>query len=82
MKIAFNEEFLEQPFPIRPYNKAELASVYIRGCSHRVAMRKFNHWLRYSPDLWKRLEKSGVNIQTRSFDHTQVAMIVDHLGYP
>lgn len=69
-------------FRTRPCSKAKLASAYIPGVSHRVAMRKFNEWLCHSPELLSKLEESGMNLQTRYLNLTQVDLIIKHLGEP
>lgn len=75
-------EITEKTFATRGYSKAELAGMYLPDYTHRVAMRKFNMWLRLSPILWGKLTETNVNIKTRSFNPVQVAIIVDHLGDP
>jgi len=76
------EECIDVPFVYRPYEKTELARLYIPYNTKRVAMRKFNNWLRFSPVLWKQLESTNFNIRHCSLTYDQVKIIVDYLGEP
>jgi len=76
------EEMTPQTFVLRPYTKAELAHRYLPKYTHRVAMRKFNYWLRYSPLLWDRLVATGLTIRNAELSYEQVRIIIGYLGEP
>lgn len=72
----------DRPFIVRPYSKAELANMYLPHCTRRVALRKFNTWLRLDPTLWEQLRKEGFTMKIRYCNRAQVQLIVQHLGEP
>ncbi len=72
----------EQRFVVRPYSKIVLAGLYIPHCTPRVALRKFNDWLRFCPALLERLARTGATLRTREYTYRQVGIIVEHLGEP
>lgn len=71
-----------RPFIVRPYSKVELARMYLPHFTTRVALRKFNTWLRFDPLLWERLCKEGFSMNNRYCNRAQVKIIVEHLGEP
>ena len=82
MKEELKNESLDNPFRHRPYSKSELAQLYMPNCIKKVALRKFNYWLRQSPALWESLKASDFNITSRDLTYEQVRIITDHLGEP
>lgn len=76
------EEFIDMPFIYRGYSKVELAQLYVPNRAKSTAMKTFNKWLRHHRPFWRRLQRSGVDINTQIYSPTQVAIIVDHLGEP
>lgn len=76
------ENLERTPFVVRAYDKIELARLYLGRYTDRIALRRFNEWLQYSPQLWKALQSTGVDVSTRYFTPRQVEIIVEHLGEP
>lgn len=76
------DEFIDRPFIYRPYSKSELAKMYIPNCTKKVTLRKFNHWIRHSPELLNRLKAENFSITLRDLTYEQVRIITDHLGEP
>lgn len=76
------EEKIESPFVLRSYTKMELAHLYLPQYSQRVALRKFNRWMRTSPVLWSRLQASGLTVYSRVYGLAQVKLIIGYLGAP
>ena len=75
-------EFIDRPVIYRPYSKSELAKMYIPNCTPKVTLRKFNYWIRHSPELLDRLKAKDFNITLRNLTYEQVRIITDHLGEP
>ncbi|WP_163178138.1 DUF4248 domain-containing protein [Bacteroides sp. 51] len=82
MKTESKDRSADHTFIHRPYNKTELAQLYMPNYIRKVALRKFNHWLRHSPQLWESLQAQGFNITSRDLTYEQVQTIIDHLGVP
>lgn len=76
------EESISQPFVYRSYTKAELAYMYVPNRAHSTAMKTFNKWIRHNPKLWKRLQRTGVDVYTQIYSTHQVRIIVGFLGEP
>lgn len=76
------ENQLHTPFVYRSYAKDELAQMYLPGYARATAIKKFNTWLKKSPQLREQLRHSGVDLRTRIYTTVQVRQIVDHLGEP
>lgn len=69
-------------FIIRSYWKSELACIYMPDCSPRAAIATFNMWLQRSPNLWNKLEETGMTLLTRRLTPQQVKIITEYLGNP
>ena len=76
------EKSVDQPFVYRSYTKDELAQMYLPGNARITAVRKFNAWLKKSPQLQEQLQHSGADLYTRVYTTAQVRKIIDHLGEP
>lgn len=73
---------IKSPFVLRSYTKMELVHLYLPHYSQRVALRRFNRWIRASPMLWDKLQDNGVTIYTKVYSPTQVQLITGYLGVP
>lgn len=80
--MYMEEKYIDQPFVYRSYPKDELAQMYLPGYARATAVKKFNSWLKKSPQLREQLEHSGADLRTRIYTTVQVRRIVDHLGEP
>lgn len=76
------ENYVDQPFVYRSYSKQELARIYLPGYAPATAVKKFNSWLKKSPQFREKLHHSGVELRTRIYSTAQVRQIVEHLGEP
>ncbi|MDL2211206.1 DUF4248 domain-containing protein [Bacteroides sp. OttesenSCG-928-M17] len=85
MKNTFSkciDEGADEVFVVRAYTKIELATLYLPNCTRRVALKRFNAWLRLAEPLWKRLSETGLTIDNRHLNPLQVRLIVEALGPP
>lgn len=76
------EKQIDQAFVYRSYPKDELAQMYLPGYARATAVKKFNSWIKKSPQLQDELKHSGVSIRTRIYSTIHVRQIVEHLGEP
>lgn len=67
---------------MRCYEKAELAMLYFPHLPATLAMRKLRRWIRYNPELEKRLAECHVNKNADFYSKRQVKLIVEYLDEP
>ena len=78
-KIPKNLFFM---FDIRPYAKAELASLYSPHVAPDSAMKTLKRWIKGCPMLVEELRSLKYNARRHSFLKPEVEAIVRHLGEP
>ena len=69
-------------FDIRPYAKAELASLYCPNVAPRSAVKTLTRWMNGCPLLMEELNSLRYNAHRHSFLKPEVEAIVRHLGEP
>ncbi|NDW13425.1 DUF4248 domain-containing protein [Bacteroides sp. 214] len=77
-----NENYIEQPFELRSYVKADLVRLYFPGYAYSTAIRMFNSWMKLSRLYENDLGLNSMNKYTRIYTKAQVKKIVDHFGEP
>ena len=69
-------------FPIRVYNKKELALCYFPNSLPRTASNHLITWIKQNGELLKQLDATGYRKKSKSFSPRQVELITDFLGTP
>ena len=69
-------------FDIRPYAKAELASLYSPNVAPRSAVKTLTRWINGCPLLVEELRALRYQPHRHSFLKPEVEAIVRHLGEP
>lgn len=74
--------YIEEPFIIRSYTKAELAHLYNPDMPVAVAMRKMRYWIQRNPELYNAMYQAGEARGDHRYTRRQVRLIVETLGEP
>ena len=74
--------YIEEPFIIRSYGKAELAHLYNPEMPVAAAMRKMRYWIQRNPELYKAMYQAGEARGDHRYTHRQVRLIVGILREP
>ena len=77
--ITHNSQ-LKKMFDIRPYAKAELASLYSPNIAPRSAVKTLVRWINGCPMLVEELRAFNYQPHRHSFLKPEVVAIVKHLG--
>ena len=73
---------IQNMFDIRPYAKAELASLYSPNIAPRSAVKTLVRWINGCPMLVEELRALNYQPHRHSFLKPEVEAIVKHLGEP
>ncbi|WP_071145161.1 DUF4248 domain-containing protein [Bacteroides ihuae] len=76
------EQKWDAPFPLRAYQKTELALLYSPDSCVTPALQKLYRWIRKNRELTAALREVGYNKYRHTFLRREVELIVKYLGIP
>ena len=78
----FDNDMIDESWPLRPYQRRDLALAYAPDIAPVSALNRLTAWLKFNARLWHALQESGYRPRQRQFTTRQVELIFHYLGRP